>query len=141
VEKVKGFTTLFDLRDDDWNLDVEIIIRDFFLDKSAEVLGIYFADVTLTAFLGFPTVPIKDMTYFFKDSPDIITPENFHEVVTFGTTSDNIEGTMLNVLEHVYAPIFFNETSWPDSILCLQIHINFKDDYKTRMNPEVLTLL
>jgi hypothetical protein len=81
------------------------------------------------------------MTYFLKDSSDIITSENFYEVITFGTINDNIEGTMLNVLEHVYAPIFFSETSWPDSILCLRIHINFKDGYKMRMNPEVLMLL
>jgi dynein heavy chain len=117
VKKVKGFTTLFDLHDDDWNLDVEIVVKAFFLNKSAEVLSIYFADVTLTASLGFPTVPVKDMTYFLKDSADVITPENFYEVITFGTTNDNIEGTMLSVLEHVYAPVFFNETSWPDSIL------------------------
>jgi dynein heavy chain len=119
MEKVKGFTTLFDLRDDDWNLDVEIVIKDFFLNKSAGVLSIYFADVTLTASLGFPTVPVKDMTYFLKDPADVITPENFYEVITFGTTNDNIEGTMLNVLECVYAPIFFSEISWPNSILYL----------------------
>jgi dynein heavy chain len=119
VGKVKDFTTLFDLRDDDWNVDVETVIRDFFTNKSAEVLSIYFAGITLAAYLGFPALPVKDMTYFLKDPACAITPENFHEVITFGTVNDNIEGTMLNVLQNVYATIFFSETSWPDSILCL----------------------
>lgn len=118
VEKVKGFTTLYDLREDDWNEDVKKVIIEYFLNKSAAVLSIYFDDSTLAAALGFPAVPVKDMTYFLKDdSTDIITPENFCEVVTFGTTNDSIEGTMLSVLQNVYAPHFFNETSWPASIL------------------------
>jgi dynein heavy chain len=117
VEKVKGFTTLFDLREDDWKLEVENVVKDYFLNKSAKVLSIYFEDVTLAASLDFPTVPVKDMTYFLKDSTEIITPENFCEAITFGTTGDNIEGTILTVLEYVYAPTFFSETSWPDNIL------------------------
>jgi hypothetical protein len=128
VEKVKSFTTLFDLRDDDWSPDVQNVIKDYFLNKSAEVLSIYFDGITLKAELGFPTVPVKDMTYFLKDATDNVSPENFNEVITFGTTNDSIEGTMLSVVEHVYAPIFFIETSWPESILYSQSHINFRND-------------
>jgi dynein heavy chain len=117
VEKVKSFTTVFDLRDDDWTSDVQNVIKDYFLNRSAEVLSIYFDDITLKAALGFPTVPVKDMTYFLKDCTDTVSPENFNEIITFGTTNDSIEGTMLSVVEHVYAPVFFNETSWPESIL------------------------
>jgi len=98
------------------------------LNKSAEVLSIYFDGITLKAVLGFPTVPVQDITYFLKDATDAVNPENFNEVVTFGTTNDSIEGTMLSVVEHVYAPILFNEKSWPESILYSQSHVNFRSD-------------
>jgi dynein heavy chain len=125
VEKVKSFTTLFDLHDGDWTSDIQNIIKDYFLNMSAEVLSIYFDNITLKASLGFPTVPVNDMTYFLKDPTDTVSPENFTEVITFGTTNDCIEGAMLSVVEHVYAPIFFSETSWPGNILCSQTCINF----------------
>lgn len=128
MEKVKSFTTLFDLRDDDWTPDVQNVIRDYFLNKSAEVLSIYFDGITLKAALGFPTIPVQDMTFFLKDATDTVSPENFNEVITFGTTNDSIEGTMLSVVERVYAAILFNETSWPESILHSQSHINFRND-------------
>jgi len=128
VEKVKSFTTLFDLHDDDWTPDVQNVIKDYFLNKSAEVLSIYFDGITLKAALGFPSVPVQDMTYFLKDAIDTVSPESFNEVITFGTTNDSIEGTMLSVVEHVYAPILSNEKSWPESILYSQSRINFRSD-------------
>lgn len=36
----------------------------------------------------------------------------------FGTVDTTVEGSLLAVLENVYAPVFFNATTWPDSILC-----------------------
>ncbi|XP_069686166.1 uncharacterized protein [Periplaneta americana] len=131
VDKVKRFTTLFDLREDDWTLEVEDVIKEYFMTKNAEVLSIYFDNLTLMASLGFPAVPIKDMTYFLKEPTDVITPDNFYEVITFGTTNDNVESTMLNILQHVYAPVFFNETTWPD---------NVKSDFCTNMHTYLANL-
>lgn len=68
------------------------------------------------------------MTYFLKDAIDTVSPESFNEVITFGTTNDSIEGTMLSAVEHVYAPILSNEKSWPESILYSQSRINFRSD-------------
>jgi hypothetical protein len=35
---------------------------------------------------------------------------------------------MLSVVEHVYAPVFFKEASWPESILYWQTCVNFRND-------------
>lgn len=59
-----------------------------------------------------------------QEADDIINVENFHETVMFGTVDTTVEGSLLSVLENVYAPIFFNATTWPDSILT-KFFLNF----------------
>ncbi|PSN33633.1 hypothetical protein C0J52_14259 [Blattella germanica] len=118
VRRVKDFTTLFDLREEDWTADVEAVIKSYFTDKKEErILCVYFENLTLSAAFEFPSTAVTDLTYFIKDTPDHITAETFGDMVSFGTTNDSVEGTILTVLEYVYAPLFFAETSWPDSIL------------------------
>lgn len=128
MREVKHYATLIDVHEDDWNADVENVIKDYFLSKSAWILSIYFDDVTLAASLGSPTVPVKYLMYFVKDPTDFITPENFYEVVTFGTAPDSIAGAMLDVLQHVFAPRYFMNTSWPSGILYLCVQISFGSD-------------
>nr|CAD7423921.1 unnamed protein product [Timema monikensis] len=118
VTKVKKFTTLFDLQEIDWNEDVYKVIRDFFINPTECILTIFFDEDKLSAKLGFPSKPAHDMTYFMKEPTDSITPTNFYKVINFGTIGPHVEGSILNVMENVYAPMFFNTTSWPDSILC-----------------------
>nr|CAD7438230.1 unnamed protein product [Timema bartmani] len=118
VTKVKKFTTLFDLQEIDWNEDVYKVIRDFFINPTECILTIFFDEDKLSAKLGFPSKPAHDMTYFMKEPTDSITPTNFYKVINFGTIGPHVEGSILNVMENVYAPMFFNSTSWPDSILC-----------------------
>nr|CAD7395750.1 unnamed protein product [Timema poppensis] len=118
VTKVKKFTTLFDLQEIDWNEDVYKVIRDFFINPTECILTIFFDEDKLSAKLGFPSKPAHDMSYFMKEPTDSITPTNFYKVINFGTIGPHVEGSILNVMENVYAPMFFNSTSWPDSILC-----------------------
>lgn len=117
MREVKHYATLTDVQNDVWNVNVENVIKDYFLSKSAWVLSIYPDDITLAAELGPPTVPVKYLIYFMKDPTDVITPENFCEFVTFGTATDSIEGAMLDVLQYVYSPRYFMNTSWPNGIL------------------------
>ncbi|KAE8744396.1 hypothetical protein FOCC_FOCC009000 [Frankliniella occidentalis] len=125
VGKIKRCTTLFDLAEEDWNDEVYSVIKDYFELPGTEVLSIYFNDLKLEATLHIPTSPIRDLTYFIKDSNDIVTVENFHDFVMFGTMDTTVEGSLLAVLENVYAPVFFNTTTWPDSVksdFCSQMH-------------------
>ncbi|KAJ1520022.1 hypothetical protein ONE63_004252 [Megalurothrips usitatus] len=125
IRKIKRCTTLFDLMEEDWNDEVCSVIRSFFELPGSEVLSIYFNDVKLEATLSIPTSPIRDLTYFIKEPEDIISVENFHDIVMFGTVDTTVEGSLLAVLENVYAPVFFNTTTWPDSVksdFCSQMH-------------------
>lgn len=117
VHFVKRMTTLYDLRTQDWNDECIAVIEKFMCEPEEPVLTVYFEAHTLKCLLGFPTIPITDLSYFFREDNVILTPDNFHDEVTFGTVDENIVGSILQVVENVYAPMFFQVTKWPDSIL------------------------
>lgn len=117
VGYVKKITTLYELKPTSWNEECEEIIKEFFMDTSQPALSVYFENTTLRCRLGFPSCPIRDLTYFIRKPFEVFEPETFHDNIMFGTVDDNIEGSLLKVIENVYAPIFFNITSLPESIL------------------------
>lgn len=127
---MKSFTTLFDLRLEDFTDEVVKVIETFFLDGTESVLTVYYDENKLCAQLGFPDVEIDDLMYFVKQeeytigpigmqitSHKVITPENFYETVTFGTVDNLADASMLSIINTVFAPIFYNINVWPDSIL------------------------
>lgn len=121
LEKLIGFfkkmTTLYDLKESDWTEDNCLVIRNFIIEPSEMVLTVYFDDDNLQCLLDFPDTPFIDLTYFIREANDIFKIETFHDKITFGTVNSSVEGSLLSVLENVYAPFFFNNTTWPDSIL------------------------
>lgn len=126
VSFVKRMTTLYDLRPTDWNEQTDDAIRTYFLEPSNQVLCVYFGGNTLVAVNGFPNEVYEDLTYFIRDNhKEIFRVDNFHDNITFGTINGTVEGTLLELLENVYAPIFFNAKSWPDSVksdFCDRLH-------------------
>ena len=69
-----------------------------------------------------PSVPLQQLTYFIKrEGASNVTPNNFLEVVQYGTVMSGHIESLLRLMGGIYAPIFFENTSWPDSILELMI--------------------
>ena len=123
MERVKACTTLFDLRDEDWNPETENVVKSYFITKTVNLLSIFFENITLKAIFGFPAFPVKDLTYFLKNSTEHITAENFSDSILFGTMNESVDGSILSVLENIYASSFFSETTGTDSILYIIIII------------------
>jgi dynein heavy chain len=46
-----------------------------------------------------------------------VTAENFHEVLQYGTVKGQHIESLLRLMMGIYAPAFFENTTWPDSIL------------------------
>ncbi|KAG7305948.1 hypothetical protein JYU34_008511 [Plutella xylostella] len=125
VTYVMKMTTLYDLRDQDWNPDVTEVIENWLMDPKKLILTVCFKADKLSAQCDFPLIPVHDLTYFLRQPDFIFTVENFHEEVVFGTFVDSVEMNMISMLEIVYAPYFFAVTSWPDSVkseFCSQLH-------------------
>lgn len=132
VGYVKKITTLYELKPTSWNEDCEEVIKEFFLDPTQPALSVYFDNNLLKCHLGFPSCIIRDLTYFIRKPFEIFYPETFHDNIMFGTVDDNIEGSLLKVIENVYAPIFFNITTLPESIL-------FKSKYLLYLNKIIFS--
>lgn len=121
VKFIKNMTTLYDLREDDWSEKNAQVIREFFLTPEAPILTIFFDEESLTCTLGIPEVPVVDLTYFLREPMQIFDVKTFHDKINFGTMDDNIEGSILNIIENLYAPVFFKSDHWPESNIFLII--------------------
>lgn len=118
VQFIKNITTLYDLHEEDWKEENYEVIREFLLNPKHPLLIIFFDGDELLCMLDVPEISFTDMTYFLRESPDyIFEVETFHDNITFGTIHEDIEGSLLKVIQHVYAPYFLQVKSWPDSIL------------------------
>lgn len=119
VGYIKNLTTLYDLRPDDWREENYEVIKQFFLTPTEPLLTIYFLNDELSCQLGTPARPVMDLTYFLRQPLEIYDVNTFFDTINFGTMDDNIEGSILNIVENVYAPIFFKSNHWPESNVVL----------------------
>ncbi|RVE54736.1 hypothetical protein evm_000503 [Chilo suppressalis] len=129
LKKLVGFimrmTTLYDLRDEDWNEDAKQGIEEWLMEPRALILCVYFRGNKLTASCDIPLFPVFDLTYFTRQPDYIFKVDTFHDEIVFGTFVDSVESNMIQILENVYAPYFFAITTWPDSVkseFCTHIH-------------------
>lgn len=121
IQCIKDMTTLSGLTDSDWTKMCDTFISEFLYDPSISVLSIYRVNGLIIEF-SFPTVPVNELTYFVRQPNDIFSPEDFRERILFGSINDKAESHILNVVQNVLAPIFFNIETWPDSILRSLLH-------------------
>ncbi|XP_055685590.1 dynein axonemal heavy chain 2 [Lutzomyia longipalpis] len=126
VEFVQNMTTLFDLHESDWTEDCVEMIRKWFLDVTEVALLIFYDGNALSVSLGFPAASALDFTYFLRPPGHIFTVDGFHDDVQFGTMQE-VDGSMLALLEIVFAPIFFEYSPWSESVksACLESVHNF----------------
>lgn len=117
VKYFQGLTTLYDLQSSDWTETAIETIKSYILDPNEILLTIFFDGSVLTCLIGIPRQTCYDLTYFFREHQHIFDVQTFHDHITFGTIDDNFDGTILNVIENIYAPVIFRADNWPDSIL------------------------
>lgn len=118
INYVKGHVSIFGLDDaNDWNENAEKNIKDWLMHVDDPMLFIYFDKVTLFATCNFPLVPVIDLTYFMREKINqIFSVENFHDEVIFATIHEDIEGSLLNDMECLYAPMLFNTLDWSENV-------------------------
>lgn len=112
---VMKMTTLYDLRDEDWNKEAKQGIEDWITDPRSLILCVYFKGDKLKAACDIPLSPVYDLTYFLRQPDQVFKVETFHDEVVFGTFVDSVESNLIQILELMYAPYFFAVTTWPDS--------------------------
>ena len=65
-----------------------------------------------------PSFPVSQLCYFIKSlGTTTVDSENFLTNVQYGAVKGGHIESLLRVMMGIYAPIFFENRSWPDSIL------------------------
>lgn len=110
-------TTLYSLNQRDWHEQSLDIIRRWLLEVNEPLLTIFYDRNKLTSFLGFPSEPVDDISYFLRNEPnEIFSVDGFHDEIHFGTIHSDVDGCLMYLLERFYAPIFRNYNDWNDSV-------------------------
>lgn len=111
---------------DSWNENIEDKIKDF-LTKS-EKRQLFFSmtpigdgqEYQLTAQHELPSAStVDELFYFVKShySQEINSKEVFHKHVQYGSFNGNHLISLLRLCSGCYAPLFFGNKTWPDSII------------------------
>lgn len=80
-------------------------------------LFVYFDQGLLSAALGCPLSPVSNITYFIREQPGHkFTAEGFHEEVSFGTLDENVDETMLHLMNKMFAPVILKDERWSDDV-------------------------
>lgn len=114
---VQKMTILSGIQDAEWSEECKEVITTWFLNTEHLMLSIYYdSNDKLAASLSYPTEPIFELMFFLREPNHIFSLDNFHDDVTFGRIDDDIDGSLLLLMERIYAPIFFRKTDWSDTI-------------------------
>ena len=107
-----------ELTEESWTATHEEAL-DAFIHNEDNTLLVAYMDVVngLTLETRIPVVQCEELVYFIKASqgPEP-TPENFLDTVQYGNISTGHIQSLLRMMNGVYAPIFFDNQTWPDSI-------------------------
>ncbi|KAH8412165.1 hypothetical protein KR009_000255 [Drosophila setifemur] len=112
VGYIQRMSVLSGLDHRDWLEGTLDIIRRWLLEVNEPLLTIYYDRDVLSAFLGMPTICVSDLSYFRREPNEIFTVEAFHDEITFGTLTSDVDGCLMELLERLYVPFFRNYRDW-----------------------------
>ncbi|XP_052104325.1 dynein axonemal heavy chain 2-like isoform X7 [Mytilus californianus] len=121
------------------------------INNFIEDTGLRFMVAFIDQYKGFiieyslPAYYVDQMTYFIKaDGAKEVTTESFHHVLQYGTVKGQHIESLLRLMMGIYAPAFFENTTWPDSIkndFSAQLHKFLANLTDTRWKLEGKTVL
>jgi hypothetical protein len=92
-------------------------INSFLSNQNEQLLLVYIDKQRgLTLCNTLPTYPVEQLTYFLRGEPTRVTKDNFLKVIQFGTVQGTYVSSLLRSMHDLYAPTFFENQAWPDSI-------------------------
>ncbi|BES94824.1 dynein heavy chain [Nesidiocoris tenuis] len=114
---IKNVTTLFDLQEEDWNMDCEYVIEKFLNKSDQPILTIYFDQDDLKASLGFPECRVTDLHLYYRRNLKVDLDEhNFHNEVGWLTLDGNPEQSIYALMTGLQAPMMYTIKHWPNLI-------------------------
>ena len=101
-----------------WKAEHNTLLTNFVTDRKEQLLAVYIDErYGLTVYKSVPPHKVEQLVYFMREENAHVTADNFHLVVQFGVIHGSHVDGLLRSLHGLYAPTFFEDTTWPDSIL------------------------
>ncbi|XP_066267393.1 dynein axonemal heavy chain 2-like isoform X1 [Branchiostoma lanceolatum] len=142
---IKDRVILSALKPDMWTEEHDGTIERWFSESDSRLLVVYHDPHSgLNVAYSTPHHPPEELTYFIRPEGVEITAANFHKRVQYGTVKSQYIESLLRLMTGVYAPIFFENKSWPDSIkndFSAQLHKFLANLTDTRYKMEGHTVL
>ena len=115
---LKQCTVLGGLTEDKWTDTHYTNLRLFLEDSTLPILLLYLDSTTeeLCIVDRIPPLQVPQASYFLRRENVAVTGSNFHRVLQMGTLQGSYVATLLRVMQGLYAPNFFENKLWPDSI-------------------------
>ena len=115
---MKSRIVLDGLSDEMWKPEHDSRLSKFVTNTLEQVVVIYIDEqYGLTVCSSLPPHSVQQLAYFVREENATVKADNFHEVVQFGSIHGSHVDGLLRSLHGLYAPTFFEDTTWPDSIL------------------------
>jgi len=64
-----------------------------------------------------PVNPVDQVFFMIRKKETKVTTINFHQTILFQLVRSNYVESLLRMMSSVYGPMFFQNKSWPESIL------------------------
>ena len=126
VPIVKENVRLCDLTDKMWTTVHQRQIMEYLVDTSVQLMLIYIDTRNgLTLAKAVPAFQLEEVAYFIKPLNMEISEANFYSVLQMGTVKGNFGDSLLRAMHDLFAPTFFESSSWPDSILKNHAYMQF----------------
>lgn len=109
--------TLSKVTPDMWQ-DHHLSILDEFAGDTQHMLVAYIDSVNgLTLDFSVPCGPVNELVYFLKkENVTSLSVDTFFRDVLYGTVTGRHIESLLRVMSGIYVPVFYKNTTWPDSI-------------------------
>ena len=106
-------------KQDMWTSEHDEIIKSFLVNDDEQRMLVFYMDSNkgLTVARYIPLHQVDQLFYMIRRRDCVITPENFTKTVQYQLVRSNYIESLLRLMSGVYGPMFFQNKTWPDSIL------------------------
>ena len=120
ISLIKKQVTLAGFKDSMWKDDHSETILNFIrcIEENKRLLTFHIdADQQLIVSTEIPIAPVSQVFFVIRKKEVKIQPNNFSQAVLFQLIRSNYVESLLRTMSGLYGPMFFQNKSWPESIL------------------------
>ncbi|XP_037928394.1 dynein heavy chain 2, axonemal [Teleopsis dalmanni] len=121
VQYVKSLVMLRCYDVDSWSERAITNIRRWFMNINFLYLTTFYDSGFIEACCGFPLAPVGDICYFERKPLEIFRSSTFHTDVMRGSLQVDLDGCLLDTINHVYSLLVRNTVLWNENLKFIMV--------------------